>query len=168
MHTGSRHMALMLVGTALVFLSTTGLRPVGSRRLPSAPNALNDSSDVAAAVVKFSASLAAGDSTAALALLTDDVVILESGGVETRAQYRSGHLSADIAFAQAVPSRRSPVAVRVRGDAAWTTSTSTTEGVYRGRPINSTGVELMVLTREPGGWKIRAVHWSSHARRSPS
>ena len=64
---------------------------------------VGDSSDVAATVDRFHAALSAGDSTGALALLADDAVILESGGVETRDEYRSHHLPADIAFAQAVP-----------------------------------------------------------------
>ena len=51
--------------------------------------------------------------------------------------------------------------VVVRGDAAWVSSTSSTTGEYRGRQINSRGAELMVLSREPDGWKIRAIHWSS-------
>ncbi|MEP7383552.1 MAG: DUF4198 domain-containing protein [Gemmatimonadota bacterium] len=130
---------------------------------PSRP--AGDSADVAAVVQAFHAALASGDSSAALALLAADVTILESGGVETRAQYRDRHLAGDIAFARAVPSRRSATQVWVRGDAAWVTSTSVTEGEYRGRAVNSTGVELAVLTREVEGWRIRAIHWSSRAKR---
>lgn len=124
-----------------------------------------DSSDVAATVERFHAALSAGDSTGALALLADDVVILESGGVETRNEYRSHHLPADIAFAKAVPGKRGPTTVRVRGDVAWVTATSTAQGDYRTRPINSASVELMVLSRERGAWTIRAIHWSSRSRR---
>jgi ketosteroid isomerase-like protein len=125
----------------------------------------SDSADVAATVDRFHAALAAGDSTAALALLAGDVVILESGGVETRDEYRSHHLPGDIAFARAVPGKRGPMTVRVRGDVAWVSATSISEGEYRSRRINSTGVELMVLSREGATWKIRAIHWSSRSRR---
>lgn len=55
--------------------------------------------------------------------------------------------------------------VSVRGDVAWASSTSTTTGQLRGRAVNSPGAESMVLTREPTGWRIRAIHWSSRARR---
>ncbi|PHX97582.1 MAG: hypothetical protein CK531_02915 [Gemmatimonadetes bacterium] len=127
---------------------------------------VTDSADVVAAVAKFHASLAAGDSSAALALLADDVTILESGGVETKAQYRTGHINGDMSFAKAVPSVRTVTGVRVRGDAAWVTSSSVTQGESNGRQINSTGAELVVLTRDGGAWKIRAVHWSSRARRA--
>lgn len=127
----------------------------------AAPASRNDSADVAAVVTQYQAALAAGDSATALRLLADDAVILETGGVETREHYRSGHLRSDIAFAQAVAAERSNLRVVVRGDVAWVTSTSTTRGEFRGRSINSAGAELMVLSREPGGWKIRAIHWSS-------
>ena len=135
-------------------------------RLPAPPGqAANDSGEVAGTVERFHAALEAGDSAAALGLLADDVVILESGGAETRDEYRAGHLPADIAFAKAVPSRRESMNVRVRGEAAWASAIRTTQGEYRGRQVNSRGVELIVLSREPGGWRIRAIHWSSRAIR---
>lgn len=124
-----------------------------------------DSAEVAATVERFHQALAAADSAAALALLTGDVEILESGGVESRQEYRSHHLGSDIEFARAVPSRRGPLRVHVAGDVAWTTSTSTSEGEFRGRAINAAGAELMVLRRTPQGWRIAAIHWSSRARR---
>jgi hypothetical protein len=92
-------------------------------------------------------------------------VILESGGAETVAEYRSHHLPADIAFAVAVPSTRTVTRATLRGDVAWVASTSVTQGEFRGRAVNSAGAELMVLTRTSEGWKISAIHWSSRARR---
>lgn len=124
-----------------------------------------DSADVAHTIDHFHEALAKGDSTGALALLALDAVILESGGVETRDEYRSHHLPGDIAFARAVKSVRSPMNVTIRGDVAWASSTTTTQGEYRGRPINSLGAELVVLTRSPDGWRINAIHWSSRQRR---
>lgn len=124
-----------------------------------------DSADVANAVLAYDRALRAGDSTAVLALLATDAIILESGGIETRDEYRSHHLAGDIASSRAVPSENSAVSVRVRGDVAWAWSTSTTQGEFRGRQVNSSGAELMVLTRTPSGWKISAIHWSSRTRR---
>lgn len=124
-----------------------------------------DSAAVAAVIERYHRALADGDSTAALALLAEDAVILESGGRETRAEYRSHHLPGDITFARAVRSERGPAAITVLGDVAWAASTSTTQGEYNGRQINSSGAELMVLTRTGDGWKIRAIHWSSRTRR---
>lgn len=133
---------------------------------PPAAAMAADSAAVVAAVEGYHRALAAGDSVAALTLLAPDVVILESGGAETLAEYRSHHLPGDIAFARAARTTRSPLRVAVRGNAAWATSTSTVVGSYRGRAVNSAGAELMVLTRDGGGWKIAAIHWSSRARRA--
>jgi len=132
---------------------------------PGGAAASSDSLDVARTVAVYHAALQRGDSIAALALLAPDAVILESGGVESRAEYRSHHLPADIAFAQALPGTRSPFAVKVRGDVAWAWSTSVTQGEFRGRQVNSAGAELMVLERTDAGWRITAIHWSSRQRR---
>lgn len=123
-----------------------------------------DSAAVARVVTAFHEALAAGDSTAALALLAQDAVILESGGRESLAEYRSHHLPGDIRFARAVPSARGPLSVTVLGETAWAVGTSTTSGTMDGRTINSTGAELMVLSRTGSAWRIRAIHWSSRRR----
>ena len=120
--------------------------------------------EVTAVVERFHSALKAGDSAAVLALLTPDAVILEAGGVETRDEYRSHHLPGDIAFAQATTSDPGTPTVTVRGDVAWVSSVGRTYGTYRGRDLDLTGAELMVLTRTADGWKIAAVHWSSRAR----
>ena len=124
----------------------------------------SDSMAVAGVVDRYHHALAAGDSAAALALLSPNATILESGGVESLPEYRSHHLPADIAFARAVKGTRSPVRVTVRGDVAWTSATSTTRGKYRGKTVNSTGAESMVLIRSDDGWTISAIHWSSRDR----
>jgi ketosteroid isomerase-like protein len=130
------------------------------------PGAASDSAEVAGVVDRFHGALVDGDTAAVLRLLAPDVVVQESGGVETLSEYRSHHLPGDMAFARAVKRERSPIRVQVAGDVAWATSTSTTVGEYRGRAINSQGAELMVLRRDPEGWRIVAIHWSSRARRS--
>lgn len=124
---------------------------------------LADSTAVVAVVDAYHRALSAGDTLTALSLLADDVMVLESGEVETRDQYRAHHLPADIEFARAVPSQRGPLRIVLRDITAWTISSSTTRGTYRGRAIASRGTELMVLSKHQEGWKIRAIHWSSHA-----
>jgi Protein of unknown function (DUF3225). len=130
----------------------------------AAPAQESDSAAVAAVIERYHHALAAGDSALALTLLADDVVVLESGGVETRDEYRSHHLPADIQFARAVPSTRGATRVVTRGDVAWASSTSRTRGEFRGRSIDSVGAELMVLVRTADGWRIAAIHWSSRSR----
>ena len=92
------------------------------------------------------------------------MTILESGGIETLAEYRSHHLAADIEFAKAVPSKRTVVSVSVVGGAAWVSSTSITQGQNNGRAVNSAGAELIVLKKVGADWKISAIHWSSRRR----
>lgn len=129
-----------------------------------APQAVPDSAGALAAAQAFHAALAASDSLGALALLLDDATIQESGRVEDKAGYRSGHLAADIAFAAAVPAVRSGWTVRVEGATAWVTSTSSTTGDFRGRRVDAVGQELMVLRHGDGGWRIAGIHWSSRTR----
>ena len=130
----------------------------------------NDSAAVVAVHDAFHRALVTGDSGAVMRLLSPDVRILESGGTQTREEYRAEHLPADIAYAKAVPSTTTSVRVAVLGDVAWISSTSTTTGEFNGRPVNSLGAELMVLRRVTSAddrrWLIEAVHWSS--RRKPS
>ncbi len=159
-HSLLRRMAIILAVPCSAVLVTPPLASAGAQT--------TDSAAVVRTITRFHASLVAGDSTAALDLLAANVTILESGGVETRAEYRSHHLPGDIAYAQAVKTERGSVRVVVNGDVAWATSTSTTEGEYKGRAINSAGAELMVLTRAkgaPDGWRMSAIHWSSRTRR---
>lgn len=127
--------------------------------------AQSDSAAVIRTIEAFRAALASGDSTAAIALLAPGATIVEGGGVETLAEYRSHHLPADIQFASGVPHTRGPIRVTVAGDVAWATSTSIAQGEFRSRAVNSASAELMVLRRRGAGWLIEAVHWSSRARR---
>ena len=123
-----------------------------------------DSAEVVRVVERFHAALAAGDSATMLLLLAPDAVVLESGSKETVADYRSHHMPADIEYARAVKSVRTPTRVSVSADMAWVAATSITQGTFKERPVNSAGVELMVLSRTGGGWRIAAIHWSSRRR----
>lgn len=131
-----------------------------------AQSATADTAAVASTVRAFHDALARADAATALRLLAPDAVILENGSRETREEYGAHHLQADIQFAQEVPAHRTGIRVTVTGDAAWVISTSTMRGSLRGKPVNSTGTELVVLTRAEAGWVIRAVHWSSRTAAS--
>jgi ketosteroid isomerase-like protein len=115
---------------------------------------------IRSAVHDFHAGLAEGDSAKALAQLSPEVRIIEGGRIQTLEEYRSHHLPGDMAFAAAVTRESSELSVRIEGDVAWVYSTSTTEGEYRGREINSRGAELAVLVRSGGTWRIVALQWS--------
>lgn len=125
-----------------------------------------DSAAAIAAVESFHRAIVKGDSAAAVALLHPDVVVLESGDLETRKEYLGHHLGADMAFAKAVPEQRTLRSVTVAGDAAWVVSTNRTVGTFQGRAIDSEGAELIVLRKTNGKWTIAAIHWSSHRKRA--
>jgi ketosteroid isomerase-like protein len=157
---------LTLAGAAGAQTSGGGASGAGHARGAAAPRGdrAADSAAVAGTVRRYHEALARGDSAAALALLAPGAVVLESGGMETLAEYRSHHLPADIEFARAIPEKRSGILVRMAGDAAWAASTSTAQGTFRGRAVDSSGAELMVLERTSDGWRIAAIHWSSRRR----
>jgi ketosteroid isomerase-like protein len=113
----------------------------------------------------FHAAIVAGDTTKALGFLAEDAVILESGGLENKQHYASGHIAGDMRFSQAVPRQRGEMKVNIVGDAAWTYTTTVTQGKMGEREINSQGVELVVLARDGSDWKIKAIHWSSRKRK---
>ena len=152
----------------LAAVAVLTLAPVALRAQATVPEQ-KDSSAVVAAVSAFHSAMERGDSIAAMALLAHDVEVLESGGLEDRAEFRAHHLAADIEFAKAVKQVRGAMRVTVQGDVAWTSATSTATGTFRGRDINSTGAESMVLARGADGrWLIRSIHWSSRSRRPAS
>ncbi len=139
----------------------TLLSMLAARPLAAQPT---EAGAVTAVVDAFHAALSSGQGDKALELLAADAVMLEAGGVETRAQYARDHLPLDIEYEKTVTTKRTPIRVVVSGPTAWATSTSETTGTYNGRPVDSVGAEAMVLTRETAGWRIRAIHWSSRAR----
>ena len=124
-----------------------------------------DSAAVAAVVHAFGEALEKADTATVRRLLADHVRILEGGSIEDREHYMSGHMTADMAFAQAVPSRTDRLEIFLRGDVAWAVSRSVRQGRYRDRDVDSQGVELMILERVSGEWRIAGVHWSSSNRR---
>jgi ketosteroid isomerase-like protein len=133
--------------------------------LLSAQTKAGAEADVQKVVDAFHAGIKSGDSAAVMRLLAPDVLLLEAGGIETRAQYEKDHLPADIEFEKSVTTAFQPNRVTVLGDTAWAVSTSEYKGTFRERPVDSVGVELMILSRDASGWRIRAIHWSSRTRK---
>jgi ketosteroid isomerase-like protein len=120
--------------------------------------------DVVGVVKSFHEALGRADTAAVLAVLAPDVLIIENGNTETLAEYRAHHLPADIEFARAARTMRASTRVVLVGTTAWASATSTVTGSYKGRPVDSETAELMVLSRDAAGWRIRAIHWSSHPK----
>ena len=101
------------------------------------------------------------DKETALKLLSDDVLIQEGGYLQTAEEYKSHHLMSDMEFSAAVSGKREVIEAVAEGNIGWVVSSSSMVGEFRGREINSIGAELMILKKENGSWKIRAIHWSS-------
>ena len=117
-----------------------------------------------AALQAFYAAMGRGDAAGAMALIAPDAVFLESGQLETRAQYEMNHLPNDIDFERQVPGRRGPVDVKTEGNTAWIIQSTDFDGMFEGVPVSFTSRQLAVLTRGDSGWLIRSIHWSSAAR----
>ncbi len=116
----------------------------------------------AATVDAFHAALQHGDARAASAMLSDDVLIYESGEVErSKAEYAGHHLAADIEFSKVVPSTVTRRAGHAIGAMAWIASEGRTKGSFNGRSIDQMTTETMVLQRFGEAWRIVQIHWSS-------
>jgi uncharacterized protein (TIGR02246 family) len=134
----------------------------------SAAQTRPDSAGAVAAVEQFNAALAAADSARAMTLLADDVLVLESGAVQTRAEYLAHHLGADMKASQGSKEQWTVLKVSVIGDAAYVVSKKVSPPTGAQGSAGSESAELMVLSKTQSGWKIRAVHWSSRRRRPPA
>lgn len=121
-----------------------------------------DTAAISTAVDAFHQALAAGEEDRAMSLLSPDALIVEAGTVQTRAEYQSEHLKEDIAFAREVPGTQTSRKVAQAGDVAWVTTTFRVTGKFHDTAIDNFAAETAVLTRTTDGWRIRAIHWSSH------
>jgi len=144
---------MLLIQMFAIFALSHGARSMNGDK--------SETAEIKAVVKAYHTALAGGDADAAVSLLSDDVIILESGHMETVEEYKSHHLKSDMEYSAAVKSVRKVIQAVVEGDAGWIASSSEAKGEFRGREINSAGVELMVLSKKSGSWKIRAIHWSS-------
>lgn len=123
-----------------------------------------DETAVQAVVDGFHSALRKGDPQAAMRLIAPDAVFLEGGRIETRAEYESNHLPADIDFEKVIQSKQKLYRTTVLGNTAWVILTSEMVGTYEKQALDIEGATLMVLSRDASGWKIRSIHWSSHRR----
>ena len=127
---------------------------------PAPPN----EQDVIAVLESFYGAMKTGDSAAAMRLIAPDAMFVESGRLETRAEYEKNHLPADIQFESQVAGVRGPMRVTFHGDTAWVIVTTDYDGTFDGRPVSFVSAQLAVLTRDTGNWSIRSIHWSSRPR----
>ena len=137
----------------------------GSVQAQSRP-AAGDSAAALAVVEQYEAALSAGDSAKAVSLLADDLLVMEAGAIETRAEYLAHHLGADMKASAGAKGERTVLRVSVVGDAAYVVTKTVRPGTGAQGSAGSELAELMVLSKTSAGWKIRAIHWSSRRRRA--
>ena len=146
---------VLLIAVASVTVNTAAAQP-----------ARIDSAAAVAAVAQFHGALAASDSVLAISLLADDATIIESGAIQSRADYLSHHLGADMKASQGSKGVRTVMKVTVVGTMAYVVSKTETPPSGAEGNTGSELAELMVVSKTASGWKIRAVHWSSRRRRA--
>jgi ketosteroid isomerase-like protein len=151
--------AIMAVAPPL-FAHEPAAAAAHSSKLPAAARG------AAATVDAFHAALHRGDTNSAAALLADDALIFESGGVErSKAEYSAHHLPADAEFSAAVQSVVSDRAGNSDGTIAWIASEGRTTGTFHGKALDLVTTETMLLRRNGNAWKIVHIHWSSETKR---
>jgi ketosteroid isomerase-like protein len=124
----------------------------------------SNEADIRAVLDGFYGAMRKGDTAAAMNLIAPDAVFIESGRLETRAEYESNHLPLDIEFESQVAGKRAPPRVTFEGNTAWVIATTEYSGEFQGSPVDFVSAQLMVLTRDSGNWRIRSIHWSSRRR----
>jgi ketosteroid isomerase-like protein len=121
----------------------------------------NDKEMIAKTLNDLETAIVENDSEKAGEILHDDVTILEGGGMETKSQYLSHHFHSDGKFLSAMNREEVSQEISVEGNMAWVTSKTKMTGTYSGREIDLSSLELAVLKKENGMWKVIALHWSS-------
>jgi ketosteroid isomerase-like protein len=142
-------------------LAIAALCVTASSMLAQEPETTPDEAAIRAVVLGFKEALAAGDSTGAIGYLHPDLVVYEAGHAESLAEYRAGHLAADMEFAAAVATQPVEQGLIVREDMAMWVSEGESRGEFRGRQVESHSTETIVLIPTDAGWKILHIHWSS-------
>ena len=130
-----------------------------------AQGSATDSAAVLAVLDQYGAAMSAGDSARAVSLLADDLLVIEAGSIQTRAEYLSHHLGADMKASAGAKGERTVVNVSVAGNVAYIVTKTVRPGTGAEGSTGSELAELMVLGKTASGWKIKAVHWSSRRRR---
>lgn len=99
-----------------------------------------------------------------------DVTVYEGGGIDRGwSAYRDHHLGPELREFDDLRFSRANVTVRLLGDgAAYVTSEYSLRARVKDRPIDSGGLETLVVVRTAdGSWMIRHAHTSSRRRPAP-
>ncbi len=112
-------------------------------------------------VVAFHNALKSSKEDEVFKLLEKSVLIYEGGGVERSAkEYSTHHLLADMAFMSKMEVEVIEHQVTIYNNIAISSSRSIIKGKYKGKVIEKTNMETIVLRKNNGKWKIINIHWS--------
>jgi len=117
-------------------------------------------------VEQFSQALQTADFNRVGELLSEDVLILESGGAErSREEYLGHHAIADALFLKGAHVQVKQRAARVEGPLAWVGTESELHATKDGKALTLLSTETMILKKTDAGWRIVHIHWSSRAKK---
>ncbi len=103
-----------------------------------------------------------GDTELLQSIMDPQVLIFESGGVESSwEEYASHHLGADITFMANISREIISRKILEQGEIFVIATQARLTGTYRDEQIDSTSDETLVLQKKEQGWRITHIHWSS-------
>lgn len=127
----------------------------------------SDSQAAVSVVERFHTALSNGDLKSVGSLLSEDVLILETGGAErSRDEYLGYHAIGDANFLKGTHSEIKHRTVRIDGSLAWVGTESELHASEDGKPMTLLSTETMVLKNTPAGWQIVHIHWSSRPKKA--
>lgn len=129
------------------------------------PEAAMANADHPASLVadRLHAAIAMGDVDTLRSLLAPEVLIFESGGVESSlAEYEGHHMHADMAFMKSMQEEVVSRQVFDGGDSATVVTHARVHGVYEGKDVDLSSTETLVMKIVGGQWQIVHIHWSSN------
>ncbi|KAA3647390.1 MAG: DUF4440 domain-containing protein [Proteobacteria bacterium] len=117
--------------------------------------------EAAQVVTKFHQALRSKDTDSVRSLLSDDVLIYESGKAErSLEEYASGHMKSDMQYLAQIKSKLIEHQVKVSGDMAVSTARFENTRMVAGRARVSISMETIVVSKIDGQWLITHIHWS--------
>ena len=144
---------LVLLGVASLAQAERRIAIDVDLRVDAKANAAVDVADA------FADALAQGDLDTVKSLLAEDVIVLESGGVEaSRDEYFAHHAAADAKYLADATQTITRRVAKSEGGTVWIATESTLA-----KPNQSPGknTETLVLAKRGGSWKIVHIHWSN-------
>jgi uncharacterized membrane protein len=126
------------------------------------PLAQSGSGTASEAADRFATALRSGNTATVRAMLDPEVLVAEGGNAERSFDdYAGHHMPADMAFLAATEQALTERTVIESPAMATVISTTRIHGMHKGKAVDLSSIETMVLERKGEDWKIVHLHWSS-------